>query len=285
LYAGGPRSIEVSYSDENPENPFPKQKTAFIPHGIAAPHSIAKDGNTAYAVCFYRDNPRVLRILPSHQVEVVSSPYDVLLNNLTLTDARGWVVSMDSMRFYVVSFPSNNLTLAYNIDQDHWAEWTYWNEALGIHDRHLINSACYIQGWKKQLIGDRRSTGLVYRVSNHPNDNGNRIRLEDVTGFCDFGLNGKWGFPGQLSFRVLRGAVLDDSDPSFRLSWRDNSKGGYRPEIEVSLGESTDKYFYCAPLVGLGRFKARQFKLVHDDLYSEFILVEAAFDALREGTS
>ena len=156
--------------------PFPFQR---IPgtntqHGIAAQFSMARVGNS---FCYVSRNQRgqgvivqmngyVPQRVSNHAVE------QTLLNGY-IDDAIAWTYQLEGHEVYVVSFPSLDLTWAYDTSTGMWHKWLYVDSTDTYH-RHRGNCSAAFQG--NVYVGDWQN-GKVYMLdANNYTDNGNRVR-------------------------------------------------------------------------------------------------------------
>ena len=156
--------------------PFPFQR---IPgtntqHGIAAQFSMARVGNS---FCYVSRNQRgqgvivqmngyVPQRVSNHAVE------QTLLNGY-IDDAIAWTYQLEGHEVYVVSFPSLDLTWAYDTSTGMWHKWLYVDNTDTYH-RHRGNCSAVFQG--NVYVGDWQN-GKVYMLdANNYTDNGNRVR-------------------------------------------------------------------------------------------------------------
>jgi len=156
--------------------PFPFQR---IPgtntqHGIAAQFSMARVGNS---FCYVSRNQRgqgvivqmngyVPQRVSNHAVE------QTLLNGY-INDAIAWTYQLEGHEVYVVSFPSLDLTWAYDTSTGMWHKWLYVDSTDTYH-RHRGNCSATFQG--NVYVGDWQN-GKVYMLdANNYTDDDNRVR-------------------------------------------------------------------------------------------------------------
>ena len=156
--------------------PFPFQR---IPgtntqHGIAAQFSMARVGNS---FCYVSRNQRgqgvivqmngyVPQRVSNHAVE------QTLLNGY-IDDAIAWTYQLEGHEVYVVSFPSLDLTWAYDTSTGMWHKWLYVDSTDTYH-LHRGNCSAAFQG--NVYVGDWQN-GKVYMLdANNYTDDDNRVR-------------------------------------------------------------------------------------------------------------
>ena len=91
----------------------------------------------------------------------------------TISDAFGWCMNVDGHEWYVITFPTMNVTWVYDITMDAWHEWSSWTGELYTTGRHIANCYAYFNGG--HYVGDANN-GNIYQVStSFLTDNNNPI--------------------------------------------------------------------------------------------------------------
>jgi hypothetical protein len=178
-------------------------------------------------------------------------------------DAVSWTQKMHGYSFYVISFPSENITLAYKIDDGTWSEWLYFNPDTASYEAYRGINSLYVRSFNKTLVGDR-SSGIVYSQEGL-SDNGDAIRMELTSGQMESGTQ-KMKREGMLYFRVKRGT---EEGGTFQYRVRDDYKQ-WKNEKSLSLGELGDTKPYIKRPSG-GVFRSRQYQIIHSGIDSDFI--------------
>lgn len=180
--------------------PFARIQGAVIDYGTPATHSVARGGNSIYMLA----NQRVSEgsgsfvgviELNGYTPTLVSPPQIIYrMNQLSnVDDAIGYCYGDEGHLFYVLTFPTDNITLVYDATTKEWHERSTYttpnfvsfdptgtpvytiNTLLG-HNRHLSNCYAYFGG--RHLVGDYR-TGNIYTMSTkYYSDNTEPIVLE-----------------------------------------------------------------------------------------------------------
>ena len=96
-----------------------------VHYGCAHADSVQKIDDV---LCFLSTNQTAslqVSMLNQGAFKVVSTPsIDRLLNDIDTTTIYSWQLKMNGHSFYVITFKEGNLTLAYDIVQDLWFQWT-----------------------------------------------------------------------------------------------------------------------------------------------------------------
>lgn len=269
LFAFGQKSVEVSINVGDAQIPWQPFEGTFAPYGTISGYSVVRLNGTFYFLGIYNDTPRVLRI-EGREPKPISWPYDNVIEGLTLTNARAWGVVMNGKNFYVLTFPSNNLTLCYNVQQDHWSQLAYWTGTA--YQAFLLNAYAFSTAQSKHFVGDRRANGRIYTMEG-VSDDGSEIRFKLTSGWISWNTDRpKTGH--RILYKVERGTAIDTSTPKFKVEFRDNGNATARPSRTVSLGASGDNEFYGS-LNRCGQYQQRQHSIIHDDTKSDFVFVYA----------
>ena len=174
VYLMGEASSEV-WTDVG-GNPFPFQR---IPgtntqHGIAAKFSLARLGNSfAYVSRNNRGQAQVMQMNGYIPTRISNHAVENSITNQYIDDAIAWTYQLEGHEVYVVSFPTLQLTWAYDIASQMWHKWLYTNND-GTYSRHRGNCCAVFQGMV--LVGDY-SNGSIYELDKlNYTDNGQYVR-------------------------------------------------------------------------------------------------------------
>lgn len=277
VYACGPRSIEINQNVADPDNPWAFSDPA-LEFGVLAPFSVVswksvKDDVPTVMYLTDTDGPVQVVQFRGRTQHPVSPQYAAILNDRTLVSnpaaAKAWGVVMRGIPHYVLSFQADNLTICYNLAQDHWWRWGYWNGTT--FEAALINSYCYSRAQKKHFIGDRRANGRLYTLEGLTDD-GTAIRFELTSGHITHG--GFFPKPvGRYLYQVQRGGAQDSSTPVFTHEVRDDNRPSFGTARQISLGVAGDTEF-LGHSNRWGCYRARQHRIVHQDTQSDFVFAE-----------
>jgi hypothetical protein len=173
LWFFGERSTEVYYNSGNADFPFERIQGAIIDTGTAAVASAIKINGQLY---WLTDDRQVCRNQSYNKIEFISTPeIDYQLSTYTIvSDAIGYTYVMDGHHFYVLAFPSEGKTWAYDTLSGFWHEWQSYLGGATPWGRHRSN--CAVQLGQYQIVGDY-GNGLLYKLNlNTYSDNGHTIR-------------------------------------------------------------------------------------------------------------
>jgi len=156
--------------------PFPFQRIpgTSTQHGIAAQNSLARLGNSfAYVSRNLRGQGQIMQMNGYVPQRISTHAVEATLANQYIDDAVAWTYQLEGHEVYVVSFPTINITWAYDVTTGLWHKWLYVNN-FNQYQRHRGNCSCVFQGMV--LVGDY-ANGKIYELDNtNYTDDGNTIR-------------------------------------------------------------------------------------------------------------
>lgn len=174
VYLLGETSSEVWVDVGAAQFPFQRIPGTSTQHGIGATFSMSRLGNSfAYLSKNNRGLSQIMQMngyipqrISNHAVE------NTLVGQYT-DDAIAWTYQLEGHEVYVISFPSINLTWAYDIASGMWHKWLYCNNQ-NQYERHRGNCCAVFQGMV--LVGDY-SNGTIYKLDKQNyTDSGQKIR-------------------------------------------------------------------------------------------------------------
>jgi len=156
--------------------PFPFQRIpgTSTQHGIAARFSLSRLGDSfAYVSRNNRGQAQIMQMKGYVPTRISNHAVENSIANQYVDDAIAWTYQLEGHEVYVVSFPTLNLTWAYDIASGMWHKWLYTNNN-GTYSRHRGNCCAVFQGLV--LVGDY-SNGSIYELDkNNYTDNGQNVR-------------------------------------------------------------------------------------------------------------
>jgi hypothetical protein len=174
LYLLGEKSSEV-WSDQG-TTPVAYQRIpgSSTQQGIIAPFSVARVGNSfAYVSQNIRGlnqivlmNGYIPQRISTHAVE------NSLLDQYT-ADAIAYTYQLEGHEVYVVSFPTIDITWAYDFTTSLWHKWL-WTDTENNYHRHRSNCASVFQGYV--VVGDWENGNLYQLDQSNYTDNNRTIR-------------------------------------------------------------------------------------------------------------
>jgi len=156
--------------------PFPFQRIpgTSTQHGIVAQNSVSRVGNSfAYVSRNLRGQGQIMQMNGYIPQRISTHAVENTLANQYISDAIAWTYQLEGHEVYVVSFPTINITWAFDSTTGLWFKWLYCTTA-NQYQRHRGNCSCVFQGMV--LVGDY-ANGKIYELdSTNYTDDGNNIR-------------------------------------------------------------------------------------------------------------
>jgi len=158
--------------------PFPFQRIpgTSTQHGVAARFSLARLGDSfAYVSRNNRGQAQIMQMKGYVPSRISNHAVENSIANQYVDDAIAWTYQLEGHEVYVVSFPTLNLTWAYDIASGMWHKWLY-TDNTGAYSRHRGNCCAVFQSMV--LVGDY-SNGSIYELdkSNYTDAGQNTRRL------------------------------------------------------------------------------------------------------------
>jgi hypothetical protein len=156
--------------------PFPFQRIpgTSTQHGCAAPFSLARFGNSfCYVSRNNRGQAQIMQMNGYVPSRISTHAVENSLTNKYIDDAIAWTYQLEGHEIYVVTFPTLNLTWAYDIASGMWHKWLYTADDNS-YQRHRGNCCAVFQGMV--LVGDYEN-GRIYELDKkNYTDNGQNVR-------------------------------------------------------------------------------------------------------------
>jgi hypothetical protein len=156
--------------------PFPFQRIpgTSTQHGIAAQFSVARLGNSfAYVSRNNRGQAQIMQMEGYIPKRISTHAVENTLTNQYIDDAISYTYQLEGHEIYVTTFPTLNLTWAYDSTTTMWHKWLGM-ASDGTYMRHWSNCAASFQG--KVLVGDY-TNGKIYSLDKlNYTDNGTNVR-------------------------------------------------------------------------------------------------------------
>ena len=143
-------------------------------HGISAKFSVARLGNSfAYLSKNIRGDGQVMMMNGYTPTRISTHAVENSIEGAEISDARAWTYLIEGHEVYVISFPTLDLTWAYDIATGMWHKWL-WVDKQNVYHRHRGN--CHTHFANMNLVGDWEN-GQIYMLDpNVYTDDGGEIR-------------------------------------------------------------------------------------------------------------
>jgi len=174
LYLLGEKSSEV-WNDQG-TFPFAYQRIpgSSTQQGIAAPYSVARVGNSfAYVSQNIRGLNQIVLMNGYTPERISTHAVEQTLVDQYTADAVAYTYQLEGHEVYVVSFPTIDITWAFDFTTAMWHKWL-WVDTNNQYHRHRSNCAAVFQG--VVVVGDWQNGNLYQLDPNNYTDNGGEIR-------------------------------------------------------------------------------------------------------------
>ena len=143
-------------------------------HGIVAKFSVARLGNAfAYLSRNNRGQAQIMMMTGYVPTRISTHAVENTLADQYVSDARAWTYQLEGHEVYVISFPTLDLTWAYDISTGMWHKWL-WVDDNNVFHRHRGN--CHANFQNINLVGDWENGNLYQLDPLNYTDSGNEIR-------------------------------------------------------------------------------------------------------------
>ena len=174
LYLLGEKSSEV-WQDQG-TFPFAYQRIpgSSTQQGIIAPFSVARVGNSfAYLSQNIRGLNQVVAMNGYVPVRISTHAVEQSLVDQYTADAIAYTYQLEGHEVYVITFPTIDITWAYDFTTQLWHKWL-WVDSNNVYHRHRSNCAAVFQG--VVVVGDWQNGNLYQLDQSNYTDNGGEIR-------------------------------------------------------------------------------------------------------------
>ena len=230
-------------------------------HGIAAAFSIARLGNSfAYLSKNIRGDGQIMMMNGYMPTRISNHAVEYSIEGGFISDARAWTYLIEGHEVYVVSFPTLDLTWAYDLASGMWHKWL-WVDNQNVFHRHRGNCHSHFQGIN--LVGDH-SNGQIYMLDpNNYTDSGNEIRRVRRAPHLISDYQRQYFSEFQIHFQPGVG-LPDGSAPQAMCRWSDDGGSTWSNEHWTSIGVQ-GAYKNRAIWRRLGQSRDRIFEVVVTD--------------------
>ena len=222
---------------------FVKELQGYVQTGIIAPDSFTII-NSEY---FWLSQNREVVRLDGRKQSIISGPYSKMIKRFsTVEDAIGSYVQVVGRNLFVLTFPTEDKTFVFDIENNVWFEWGEW---IGTgYSKFIGQNFANCTTWGFTVFGSSKDDGIIYAFDpDHTMDNSKpthgMIRTDFLNHgdskqrkFCnsvrlDFKRAERKSISGDLTIRNLLAqfsgeniAFYEGMDTTMHLRYRDNGK-------------------------------------------------------------
>lgn len=264
IWLFGTATIEVWANNGDPLFPYGRVSGVYIEQGTIAPYSIAKMDDSIFWLSANANGEGLVFKTVGYQLKQVStgSLEQAIAKYDYIDDAIAYCYQQEGHHFYMLSFPAQNVTWAYDNTTDAWHQRA-WCNPNGQLDRH--RGVCHAFFDRKNLIGDWQF-GKIYsfdttvveddgvplvrlRSSPHVAAEMTRIPHNSVQFDMETGVGTATG---------------QGSDPVAMLRWSDDGGHTWSNQRTVPIGKA-GQYKARARFTRLGQSRDRVYELSISD--------------------
>jgi len=162
IWIFGNNSTEVWYDAGQPDYPLAPIQGAFLETGCAAPYSVAKMDNSVFWLAadargygmVYRARGYQPQRISTHAIEYAIQTYS------TISDAIAYTYQQDGHMFYVLTFPTANVTWVYDAATNMWHQRGYIDAFTGQYARH--SPSCAVAYYNRVYVGNGLPFSYAY---------------------------------------------------------------------------------------------------------------------------
>lgn len=215
--------------------PFQRVPGTMVQHGIAAQFSVARFAEAFMFVSQDQRGQAIIGMISGYQFQRVSThAVEQSLVGQTISDAIAYTYQIEGHEFYVVTFPSVDLTWVYDLASQAWHKWLSF--ADGEFHRHRSNCGTNFAGMI--IIGDYQN-GRLYQLSNTVYTEADTpIKRLRRAPHLTTDLQRQYFDELQIQFQPGVGlAVGQGSDPQAMLRWSNDGGSTWSNEHWTSIGK------------------------------------------------
>ena len=236
LYLLGKDSTEAWYhsGEEFPFNPVGGARSE---RGCAAQWSVGHTPDAFLWLSQDHTGSNQVVMARGFQFTVISTPaIDFAIEGYdTISDAFGYCYTQEGHTFYVLTFPTENVTWVYDLITGMWHRRAGWDTPTATYLRHRGNAYAHFAG--KHLVGDF-ATGKIYELDLDTFDeDGDVLRAERTAPVVHDGQSRRRIFFHQLTLDMETGVGNTTTlDPKLMLDWSDDGGHTFGPNRHLSMG-------------------------------------------------
>jgi hypothetical protein len=265
----GGTTIETWYDAGLVNFPFLRTNGATIERGCAALMTPIKEDNSVFFLgndfVFYRLSGTSLQRVSTHAIE------DMFQSFPTVSDAYTFSYTFDGHKLIVLTFPTANVTIKFDISTNLWHERESWDQNNNSYGRWRGNVG--IMAFGKVLIGDAFSGQIGFLDQNTFTEYGNTMRsiMTSPTIHDDRKLLGIPVF--ELDVESGTGTTTGQgSNPQIMLDWSNDGGRTFKPQQQWMTLGALGAYVTRARWLGLGGHRSWVFRAMISDPIKQTVI-------------
>lgn len=260
----GTQTTELWTNDGGAGFPYSRVPGVFIEQGCAAKNSVARlDSSLFWLSANERGQGMVFRTdgLNAARISNFSLEQEIATYPM-IEDALAYTYQQEGHSFYVLTFPTQNITWVYDVTTQTWHQRA-WLDVDGSFARHRSN--CHVFFTRKNLVGDW-DLGKIYEMSTliYSDNTNPLVRLRASPHVSQNGM--KIGHTS-VEFDIETGVGLQEgqgSDPIVQLRWSDDYGHSFFNARTKSIGAVGD-FKKRVRFTRLGQARDRVYELSYSE--------------------
>lgn len=236
----GERTTEIWYDAGNQYFPFSRLQGISLQIGCAAKHSVTRFGPGLAWLAKSERGQNVVVATEGYQHSVISTEAvsNAINSYLVVDDAFAYSYSEGGHTFYVITFPTADVTWTYDAASKSWHKRMSYDPVSGVGHRDRANF--YINFANQRIVGDY-TNGKVYAMSRayYSDDAYPLVALRRTAHVWDGSMRERL-FHGQIQVQFRAGQGLANgqgSDPQMMLRWSDDNCQTWSNQRQVPIGK------------------------------------------------
>lgn len=254
----GSESVEFWFNDGI--TPFTRSQGAIHSRGVISPFATV----IANEVLYWIDDRRRLVRLEGTEPVILSTPFDKIIQNFaTINDAVMDYTTVDGRHFILISFPTEDRTLMYDLQGNYWTEWSFFNVGISARQRFLGQAYTYARGFNQHIFASKNDDRLLEMRSNIFDDDGADIHMTRTTGFLDHNTPDKRKRSYRINMRVQTGIGLPPTgsvQPFLLIRSQDSDEPTFNAFRYIPLGVQGQTDFMVT-IRNNGNYFARRYEI------------------------
>jgi hypothetical protein len=217
--------------------PFQRISGTSSQNGCGAPFSVARFAESFMFLARDTLGTATIGIQSGYEYKRLSThAVENTLIGVDVSDARAWTYQVEGHEFYVITFPTADLTWVYDLATQQWHKWLWWNTNTATYHRHRSNCGIAFAG--KNLVGDWEN-GKIYSVGfDTYTDNGGIIRRLRRAPHLTTDLQRQYFDEFQIQFQPGVGlSTGQGQNPQAMLRWSNDGGSTWSNEHWTSIGK------------------------------------------------
>ena len=280
LWLIGEATTEIWYNAGGNYFPFSRLQGTLQQIGCAAAQSVARYVDGLFWLARSERGNNSVVMTHGYQVMNIATPaLSYALNQYpVVNDAIGYTYSEEGHNFYVLIFPTANVTWVYDLTTQMWHQRASYDQNLGVFNRQRANCLMNIQG--SILVGDYQ-TGAIYWQTRTAYTDGSYplVSVRRAPHLWDKNDRNRLRF-NRLQVEFTAGLAAQGTTPQAMLKWSNDGGQTFGNEHFAPIGASGNTTNRCIfRRMGIARDRVYELR-VSDAVNRDIVGASIAVDVL-----